>query len=60
MASRLDDRVAQAMRISGLTFRFPFCDRDTDQFIRQLPPDFLLTTDARNKKSMAQSMLSMQ
>lgn len=34
------DRLNQAMAISGATVRFPFWDRDTDQFVRQLPTDF--------------------
>lgn len=40
MAATPDDRVAQAMRISGLDVRFPFCDRDTERFLRQLPTEF--------------------
>lgn len=34
------DRLNQAMAISGATVRFPFWDRETDRFIRQLPTDF--------------------
>jgi len=34
------DRLNQAMAISGATVRFPFSDRDTNRFIRQLPTDF--------------------
>ncbi len=34
--------------------------QEFDYVIRNWPPDFVLTTDARNKRSMAQSMLSMQ
>lgn len=40
MAATPDDRVAQAMRISGLDVRFPFCDRDTERYLRQLPTEF--------------------
>lgn len=34
------DRLNQAMAISGATVRFPFWDRDTDRFIRQLRTEF--------------------
>jgi hypothetical protein len=34
--------------------------QEFDYVIRNWPPDFVLAIDARNKKSMAQSMLSMQ
>jgi asparagine synthase (glutamine-hydrolysing) len=37
MESTPEDRVAQAMRISGLDLRFPFIDRSVDGYIRQLP-----------------------
>lgn len=40
MAGTPDDRVAQAMRISGLTVRFPFCGRNVDHCIRQLRTEF--------------------
>ncbi len=31
------DRLTQAMRLSGLDLRFPFCARDLNAFLRQLP-----------------------
>lgn len=34
-----DDRVAQAMRITGLNLRFPFWDREVQRFLRRLPRD---------------------
>lgn len=40
MAVTPDDRVAQALRITAVDARFPFCDRDTDCFIRQLRTEF--------------------
>lgn len=33
-------RLAQAMRLSGLRVRFPFCARDVDGFLRQLPTEW--------------------
>lgn len=34
------DRLTQAMRLTGLRVRFPFCARDVDGFLRQLPTDY--------------------
>lgn len=34
------DRLNQAMLISGMNVRFPFCDAETDVFIRQLRTDY--------------------
>ncbi len=34
------DRLTQASLISGLQVRYPFCDPDTDRFIRQLRTDW--------------------
>ena len=34
------DRLTQASLISGLRVRYPFCDPDTDRFIRQLRTDW--------------------
>jgi len=34
------DRLAQAMRLSGLRVRYPFCARDVDGFLRQLPTEW--------------------
>lgn len=33
------ERLNQAMQITGLSVRFPFCDHQTDNFIRQLGTD---------------------
>lgn len=34
------DRLAQAMRLTGLRVRYPFCARDVDGFLRQLPTEW--------------------
>jgi len=34
------DRLSQAMLISGLPVRYPFCSTETDRFIRQLRTDY--------------------
>jgi asparagine synthase (glutamine-hydrolysing) len=34
------ERLTQATRVSGLPVRYPFYERDTDGFLRQLPADF--------------------
>jgi asparagine synthase (glutamine-hydrolysing) len=34
------DRMNQATLITGAPIRYPFCDRETDRFLRQLPVDF--------------------
>ncbi len=34
------DRLSQATRISGMLARYPYCDRETDRFIRQLRTDY--------------------
>jgi asparagine synthase (glutamine-hydrolysing) len=34
------DRLTQAMRLTGLRVRFPFCARDVDGFLRQLPTEW--------------------
>ncbi len=34
------DRLTQAMKLTGLRVRFPFCARDVDGFLRQLPTEW--------------------
>lgn len=34
------DRLTQAMRLTGACVRFPYCARDVDAFLRQLPADW--------------------
>lgn len=34
------DRLTQAMRMSGLRMRFPFCERQTDRYLRSLPVEY--------------------
>jgi asparagine synthase (glutamine-hydrolysing) len=34
------ERLTQATRVSGLAVNYPFYERDTDRFLRQLPADF--------------------
>ena len=34
------DRLVQAMRLTGLRVRFPFCARDVDAYLRQLPTEW--------------------
>lgn len=34
------ERLTQASRVTGVHMRYPFCDRDTDRFLRQLPREF--------------------
>jgi asparagine synthase (glutamine-hydrolysing) len=34
------DRLTQAIRLTGARVRFPFCARDVDTFLRQLPTDW--------------------
>lgn len=33
------ERLNQAMRVTGMRMRFPYCDRGVDSFLRHLPPD---------------------
>ena len=34
------ERLNQATLVTGMTVRYPFCDRETDRFLRQLPTDW--------------------
>jgi asparagine synthase (glutamine-hydrolysing) len=50
------DRLTQAMRMSGLRMRFPFCEQQTDHYLRALPLDYRYASNA--PKRVLRAMLA--